>query len=333
MTTTGKEMRLSDPLWVPLLTHYRRSGQGVVVVDVDRMAAQVRAIQPEVRQFLLAGSTGDGWEIGFDQFLEIVRLTRQMEVFGQCRLLFGALRRTTAEVVDWARALERHLAEKGGPAGELVGLAVCPPVEPNATQDSIRRHYEAVLAGTTSPIAVYQLPQVTGCRITAETMQQLAAHPRITMFKDTSGEDTVAQSGGLGDVLLVRGAEGGYVDALRPNGPYDGWLLSTGNVFGALLRRMVELHQGGNGRRARQLSAVMTGLVEALFEAAQDVPFGNVFSNANRAADHLRASGRKWRDQDAPLTASGNPLPLGLLAAAEDILGHLPGIPERGYVS
>jgi hypothetical protein len=33
---------------------------------------------------------------------------------------------------------------------------------------------------------------------------------------------------GLGDVLLVRGAEGGYVEALRPTGPYDAWLLSTG---------------------------------------------------------------------------------------------------------
>jgi dihydrodipicolinate synthase/N-acetylneuraminate lyase len=327
-----KKMRLSDPLWVPLLTHYRRSGQGVVV-DADRMAAHVRAIQPAVRQFLLAGSTGDGWEISFDQFLQIVRLSRQTEVFGQCRLLFGALRPTTAEVVDWARALEHHLAEKGGPAGEFVGLAVCPPVEPDATQNSIRHHYEAILAGTTSPIAVYQLPQITGCRIAAETMQQLATHPRIAMFKDTSGEDTVAQSGGLDDVLLVRGAEGGYVDALRPTGPYDGWLLSTGNVFGALLRRMVELYQGGDGRRARHLSAVMTGLVEALFEASRDVPFGNVFSNANRAADHLCAAGRNWRDRDAPLTASGNTLPLELLAAAEDVLGHLPRFSERGYVS
>ena len=89
-------------------------------------------------------------------------------------------------------------------------------------------------------------------------MQQLATNSRIIMFKDTSGEDTVAQAGGLGDVLLVRGAEGGYVEALRPEGPYDGWLLSTGNVFGPLLRRISDLYKSREAGRARQLSAVMT---------------------------------------------------------------------------
>lgn len=323
---------LSDPLWVPLLTHWRRSGEGVAI-DADRIASHVRAIKPSVRQFLLAGSTGDGWEISFDQVLQIARLSRRPDVFGGCRLLFGALRPTTEGVVEWARALEHNLAQEGAPAGEFVGFAVCPPVDPDATQHTILGHYEAVLAATTSPIAVYQLPQVTGCRIAARTMQQLAANPRVTMFKDTSGEDTVAAAGGLGRVALVRGAEGSYVEALKPEGPYDGWLLSTGNVFGALLRRMIELHHGGHGRRARQLSAVMTGLVEALFEAAQEVPFGNAFSNANRAADHLRAYGRSWREREAPLTASANALPLGLLETVEDILGHLPGVPERGYLS
>ena len=58
--TSGNEARLSDPLWVPLLTQWRAAAQGVAV-DPDRIAAHVRAIKPAVRQFLLAGSTGDGW--------------------------------------------------------------------------------------------------------------------------------------------------------------------------------------------------------------------------------------------------------------------------------
>ena len=179
---------------------------------------------------------------------------------------------------------------------------------------------------------MYQLPQVTGCRIDPETMIRIAEHPRVTMFKDTSGEDTVARAGGLPNVLLVRGAEGDYIEWLQPSGPYHGWLLSTGNVFGPLLRRMIDLHKSGQTRRARELSAVMTGLVTALFDAAKDVPFGNPFSNANRAADHLRAAGRRWREAAPPLTASGNALPPDLLASAEDILGYLPAIPELGYL-
>ncbi|MBV8589974.1 MAG: dihydrodipicolinate synthase family protein, partial [Acetobacteraceae bacterium] len=314
MALASQNTRIADPIWVPLLTHYQGGG-GNVVVDSARMAAHIRAIQPSVKQFLLAGSTGDGWEIGLDQFLEIVRLTRRADVFGDCRLLFGALRPTTGEVVAWAQALERNLAEEGRPAGEYAGIAVCPPIDADANDDTILHHYETIIGNTQSNIAVYQLPQITGCRISPEAMRHLARHPRVTMFKDTSGEDTVAQAGGLGQVLLVRGAEGKYIESLRPTGPYDGWLLSTGNVFGSLLRRMVALHQAGHTRRATQLSMVMAGLVDALFEAAQPVPFGNPFSNANRAGDHLRAMGRNWRDAPPPLTASGNRLPLELLAA------------------
>jgi 4-hydroxy-tetrahydrodipicolinate synthase len=321
-----------DPLWVPLLTHYRRRG-GAVAVDAERMASHIAAIQPGVRQFLMAGSTGDGWEIGLPEFMDIIALTRRADIFANTRLLFGALRPTTAEVVAWVEALEPNLAQHGPPAGQFAGIAVCPPIDPDASQDTILAHYRTILDSTRLEVAVYQLPQVTGCRIAADTMRRLAEHPRVTMFKDTSGEDTVAQAGPLPGVVLVRGAEGGYVEALKPTGPYDGWLLSTGNVFGALLRRMIELHQDGETKRATQLSAVMTGLVDALFGAAQELPFGNAFSNANRAADHLRAVGRGWRDVPPPITASGQPLPASLLAAAEDILGFLPCVPEHGYLT
>ena len=47
----------ADPLWVPLLTHYR--GDAPAAVDHARMAAHVASLRPSVRQFLLAGSTGD----------------------------------------------------------------------------------------------------------------------------------------------------------------------------------------------------------------------------------------------------------------------------------
>jgi 4-hydroxy-tetrahydrodipicolinate synthase len=321
----------NDPLWVPLLTHYRRSG-GAVAVDAARTAAHVRSVRPAVNQFLIAGSTGDGWEIDLESFLQLVAATRSEEVFGGSRLLFGALRETTDEVVDWVRALERDLAERGAPAGEVAGIAVCPPMDPHATQDMIGRHFDTIVASTTLDVAVYQLPQVTGCRIEPKTMVRLAEHPRVTMFKDTSGEDTVARAGGLPNVLLVRGAEGDYIESLQPSGPYHGWLLSTGNVFGPLLRRMIELHKSGQMHRAKELSGVMTGLVAALFDAAQEVPFGNPFSNANRAADHLRATGRRWREAPPPLTASGNTLPYDLLASADDIIGYLPAVPDQGYL-
>ncbi|HYJ18186.1 MAG TPA: hypothetical protein VEW72_03345 [Burkholderiales bacterium] len=68
-----------DRLWVPLLTHYRRQGQAVEI-DPDRIAAHVSYIRPWVRQFLLAGSTGDGWEMSLEQLLVLVRLTARPDL-------------------------------------------------------------------------------------------------------------------------------------------------------------------------------------------------------------------------------------------------------------
>ncbi len=320
-----------DQLWVPLLTHYRHSSSGLTI-DPDRMMAHLDAIRPSVRQFLLAGSTGDGWEMSDSQFLDLLRLSRRRDAFAGCRLLFGVLRPTTEAVVARARLVERGLVEDGQPAGEYVGLAVCPPIEVDASQNLILEHYRAVLAATSSPIAVYQLPQVTGCTIAPETMRTLAANPRITMFKDTSGGDGVAQSGMVSGVLMVRGAEGGYLDALKPTGGYDGWLLSTANVFGPILRRMLVLHSQGKGARAAELSEIMTVIIKSLFREASTLSFGNPFSNANRAADHILAAGRSWRSKPRPITISGNELPLDFLEAVEDVIGYLPLVSALGYL-
>ena len=319
-----------DRLWVPLLTHYRRQGQAVEI-DPDRIAAHVSFIRPWVRQFLLAGSTGDGWEMSLEQLLVLVRLTARPDLFQGTRFLVGALRPTTEGVIEWARAVESTVGDMKTPAGEYCGLAVCPPVDADASQSDIVRHYERVLAETRSEIAVYQLPQVTHCSIEPETMRTLAANPRVTMFKDTSGKDVVAQSGFTGP-RLVRGAEGDYVDMLQPTGLYQGWLLSTGNAFGSQLRRMLDLLEAGRREEAQAVSRVLTVAVNEMFAAAAKLPFGNPFSNANRAADHLWAYGAGWEKAPAPLTISGNELPRDLLEAASDLIGRFPALPDRGYI-
>jgi 4-hydroxy-tetrahydrodipicolinate synthase len=321
----------TDRLWVPLLTHYRRTAESVKA-DAERIGAHLAYIRPSVRQFLIAGSTGDGWEMTFETFLDLVQLTRRHDLFDGTKLLFGALRPTTDGVIEWAHRFETNLRQEGGVAGEYVGLAVCPPIDPQADQRTILTHYERVLEKTHSPIAIYQLPQVTGCSIEPDTMRVLARHPRVIMFKDTSGIDTVA-SAGVPGVTMVRGAEGNYLESLAPAGPYDGWLLSTGNAFGPILRRILELHGNNEHERAKRISNVLATLVEMLFAEAATIRFGNPFSNANRAVDHLWAYGREWRLMPPPLTASGNELPEHLLIAAADLVGHFPALPKTGYLS
>ncbi len=320
-----------DPLWVPLLTHYDRGQPGKI--DPARMKAHVRALHADVRQFLIAGSTGDGWEIGEPAFRDLVRLSLEPGVFGpETRVLFGALRPTTGEVIGRIAILEGMLAAEPRRATRIAGVTVCPPVDQTITQAEILDHYAQVFAATTLPVAVYQLPQVTGCVLEPRTVLDLVSSGRVAMFKDSSGSDAVAAAGAALGAVALRGAEGNYAEALRPAGAYDGWLLSTGNVFAGCLQEVAASLRKAGSDAAAALSADLTHAVARVFNAAQQVGFGNAFSNANRACDHVLAWGARWRDADPPLSVSGAPLPLILLEEAEVAVSGIRNVPACGYL-
>lgn len=316
VTPTG-DQGFDDGLWVPILTHY--SGERPGAVDIGRTIAHLRAIRPSVRQIMLAGSTGDGWDIDAAGFDALINLAAKKEVLDlDLAVLFGALCPTTEDVVARLRHLEERLRVEPALAERCKGVVVCPPVDPAATQEAIKAHYDAIMAESTLPIAVYQLPQVTGCALAPQTLAELSRSSRVTMFKDSSGADAVAQSRlDFGNVWMVRGAEGGYAEALKPVGPYDGWLLSTSNAVAPHLRNILRLREAGDDAAARELSGRLSTAITAAFAAAQSEPGANAFSNANRAMDHIRAYGSAWRRQPLPRKVDGNVLSVEVVERVE----------------
>ncbi len=137
-----------DPLWVPVLTHYRVDGS----LDAGRCAAQIAAIAGDVRQLLIAGTTGDGWEMPdaiLDAWLELAGTSLTPDH----RLLVGAFAADAAGVIARARRIERHFADRPG-AVQFAGLAICAPVDASATQAAIAAHLDAIIGATTPPIAL-----------------------------------------------------------------------------------------------------------------------------------------------------------------------------------
>lgn len=192
----------------------------------------------------------------------------------------------------------------------------------------------AVIDASPWPVSLYQLPQVTRCTLEPETVSALARHRNVAMFKDSSGADLVALANDdYGDLLLVRGAEGSYAAHLRPHGRYYGWLLSTRNAFAAPLCDILRAHADGRSAHAAEISRRLGADIDRLFVDAATVPFGKVFSNANRAADHILAYGSAgWRNVEPHETISGLPLPIYLLETADRIVSeHVEKI-RSGYL-
>lgn len=317
-----------DPLWVPLLAHYRTNGD----LDHARMEAHLTEITPHVSQIMLAGSTGDGWEMDDHRFQSLIEFAAQ-KVTGQVRVMFGALAADTASVIARIRMVEDRLADEPSLRQRYVGVTVCPPMDPAAAQSDIISHYKEVLRQTSSPVSLYQLPQVTGCKMSPETVQELAGDPRMIMFKDSSGEDEVATSGrDYSPNIMLRGAEGGYAEAVAGGG-YNGWLLSTANVFGEDLRQIEAALRSGNTDEAKMLSDRLSKVVLELFDAAADEKGANAFSNANRAADHLRAHGANWKSVPPPLKQDNEPVTDELVASAATICKDLIDLDGPGYLN
>lgn len=324
-------------LWCPLLTHYDDHGR----IDFERIRRHLDFLAPSVRGFLVPGSTGDGWQLSDDEAQALLAGVVEMAVERRLALLIGVLKPTGEAMQTMMARTLRWLQQRAGSddpltalrSASVAGFTYCAPHGAASPQAEIADVLDTLLASGL-PASLYQLPQVTGNRIEPETVRTLAArHASLLMLKDTSGEDQVAESD-LADLFLVRGAEGGYSRHLKlGGGRYDGFLLSTANGFGPQLAEMIEHLRGGRQPEADALSARLEAVVNEVFAAAAPLPFGNAFTNANKAIDHFMAHGPGAAGVTPPRLHSGQRLPAELIATTGTALQRHGLMPARGYLN
>jgi dihydrodipicolinate synthase/N-acetylneuraminate lyase len=324
-------------LWCPLLTPYAADGH----IDAERLRQHLDSLRGSVGGLLVPGSTGDGWQLSDDEVGTLLAVLLPEARERGMAVLIGLLKADTASVLRqlqatlaWLRSSTRQSDDRAAMrAAGVCGFTICPPSGVGLPQQALFAALDEVLA-TGLPIALYQLPQVTGNEMSAQTVAALAArHPNFLWFKDTSGEDRAAASG-LRDVFLVRGAEGAYHRHLQGHGgAYDGFLLSTANVFGPALAALMNALEQGREQEAEALSRRLSAVVDPVFAAAGQLPHGNAFTNANKAIDHWMAHGPDALNTPGPRLHSGHTLPAALITLAGDALRRQGLLPERGYLA
>lgn len=84
-----------------------------------------------------------------------------------------------------------RMAEQAAGAGAH-GVLVVTPYYSRPTQEGVYRHTVAVADATDLPVMLYDVPGRTVVRYSAETLDRLAAHPRIVAVKDATGDPQTA---------------------------------------------------------------------------------------------------------------------------------------------
>jgi dihydrodipicolinate synthase/N-acetylneuraminate lyase len=303
-------------LWCPTLTHFSSPG----IPDEARIRKHLDQLVPSVGGLLVPGSTGEGWDLDQAAATSLVKfIATEADRLG-LYLLIGILKKDTdsmcADIDRWGQVFRDLSPEsRGGLQPPVVGFTVCPPAGADLDQGEIESGLRRVL-DLGFPIALYQLPQVTGNRMGPELIARLADDfSTFILFKDTSGEDTVAASGlDLGGVFLVRGAELNYAKQLQGGGGfYNGLLLSTANAFPRDLREVFDLLADRQEVAAGKLSERLDRVIGPVFKAVEGIPAGNPFTNANKALDHWFAHGSSGAEVPPPMLFGGERLPREVL--------------------
>ncbi len=325
-------------LWCPLLTHYKDDG----AIDFERTAALFDYVAVWVKGYLVPGSTSDGWELDDKETLALIEFMVNRGRKQGVNILLGVLKAEAGEMKRTCQRILHALQRMTGAddamtclhLARVCGFTVCPRRGKGLPQEVIYQGLTEIL-DMGLPTALYQLPQVTENEVSPETFERLVeTRPNMIFFKDTSGEDRVATSDvDKGGVFLVRGAEGEYVNWLKDaGGSYDGFLLSTANCFPDKLSTVIESIERGDHQSAAALSDRLSRTFREVFGLVESLPYGNAFTNANKAIDHYMAFGPSADQKQGPMLHAKVRLPQDIISATGNILTRYGLIPHKGYL-
>lgn len=325
-------------IWCPPLSHYNNDG----TLNIEKMKMHLNKMHPDVNSFLMPGSTGDGWELTFEEYKAFLKfIFEDLHPDKEFNILIGILRTEMEEMkknldfaVSYLESLGLKIQANNYEQSRFKGFVICPPKGKNLTQSEIQDSMESIIS-LGYPMVIYQLPQITENEMSPELVNTLSTkYPNVYMVKDSSGMDNIAKAKyDYNGLILLRGAETNYSSHLKKSGgQYDGFLLSTANNFSQELAQLVKLVDEGKQSEADRISAQITECVNGAFELVATLSFGNAFTNANKLLDHLMSYGKAWRDYNPPRLHSGDFLPMELIAEMEKLLLKTDLMPSKGYM-
>lgn len=328
-----------DCLWCPCIVHYSNDG----TIDLKRMEAHLQHLSTDVHSFLVFGSTGDGWELSWEEKRTIADAFCQWHQQLHLCYLFGVLcenaKLTVQEIQKWVS----WAVKKSGKADPieamkavgLCGFTVCAPKGKHQTQVEIYTQLSSILS-LNLPTVIYQLPQITENEIAPNVVRELAqCYPSFFMFKDTSGEDRVIMENDRDEgIFFVRGAEGAYSTwyGKQPH-KYDGFLLSSANCFAKELRIVLQSLENGETEKAALYADRIDRTISRVFEHTADLEGGNVFANANKCLDHCLALGEAWKTHRLPMRHCGDLIPEKYIVFAQEALQKENLANAKGYLN
>lgn len=229
--------------------------------EIDVVAAQklaVSLVEDGADMILLAGTTGEAPTTHLPEKQTLLREVKDA-LAGRAMLMAGAGSNDTAHAV--------RIAE-GSQAAGAEGILVNAPYYNRPSQEGVYQHIMAVVEATDLPVMLYDIPGRTGVKIADDTLDRLAAHPRVLAVKDATGDveqgfERMERTGleyysgddGLNFAWLTHGASG--VISVVAHADAHSW------------RKLIEDVDAGDLAAARRVAQRMRPVVGAIMGGGQ----------------------------------------------------------------
>jgi 4-hydroxy-tetrahydrodipicolinate synthase len=237
---------------------------------------------------VVVGTTGESPTVTLDEAAELVRRAA-MRLAGRIPVIAGSGTNSTVATI----ARTRRLAEAGADA-----MLVVTPYYNKPTQEGLYRHYLAVAEASPVPVILYNVPARTGVDLLPETVERLAAHPRIVALKEATGslQRLAELQERCGDEMeFLSGDDPIAAEAMLAGA--RGVISVTANVAPAAMHELAVAALAGDAARTRELDARLQVLHRAMFVESNPIP-------------------AKWAVQQLGLIPGGIRLPLTPLSAS-----------------
>jgi 4-hydroxy-tetrahydrodipicolinate synthase len=202
---------------------------------------------------VINGTTGESPTTSDGEKAELVSVVRDA-VGDRAKVLAGV------GTFDTVHSIQ--LAEQAAKAG-ADGLLVVAPYYSKPPQAGVLRHFRAIADATDLPVMVYDIPGRTGAPLPAETLIELAAHPKIVAVKDAKGDLTSSARVIAETELAYYAGDDAFILPLLAVGGVG--VVGTSTHFsGALTKQLIEAYLRGDTAEAlnlyRRLLPIYTGI-------------------------------------------------------------------------
>ena len=224
-------------------------------VDYDGAARLAEYLVTEMRNdgLVISGTTGESPTTSDHEKAKLLDVV--LETVGdRATVVAGVGTNDTTHSCELARAAEQAGAQ---------GLLVVTPYYNKPPQSGLIAHFRQVADATGLPNMLYDIPGRTGTPIAAETLIQLAEHPRIVAVKDAKA-DFGAASHVMNATPLVFYSGDDMLNLPWLSLGAAGFVSVAGHVAGDRLHEMIDAYSAGQTAEAlrlhRELLPVYTGL-------------------------------------------------------------------------